>query len=113
MFDNVKNALTFVTLVVKFICATNRKSVVTRSDWEAARGLAIRLDQVIADNSDLRLTPYQKYVLDHGCACLLARVEAATGKFDVAPGTAAKWEAVEKAGAKATRGMRRAMARKG
>ena len=107
MFDNVKNALTFVTLVVKFICATNRKSVVTRSDWEAARSLAIRLDQVIADNSDLRLTPYQKYVLDHGCACILARVEAATGKFDISPATEAKWAAVERAGARSARGTRR------
>jgi len=107
MFDTVKNALTLVVLVVKFVCATNRKTIVTRPDWEAARALVIRVDQVIAANPDLRLTPYQKYVLDHGCACILARVEAATGKFDISPATEAKWAAVERAGARSARGTRR------
>ena len=107
MFDTVKNALTLVVLVVKFVCATNRKTIVMRPDWEAARALVIRVDQVIAANPDLRLTPYQKYVLDTGCKCLLARVEGATGKFDVSPATTAKWDAVERAGARSARGTRR------
>lgn len=109
MFDNVKNALTLVTLVIKFVCATNRKSVVTRSDWEAARALVIRVDQVREANPDLRLTEYQRYVLDHGCACILARVEAATGKFDISPVTAAKWEQAEKASAKVAKATRRCL----
>lgn len=114
MFDNVKNALTLVTLVIKFVCATNRKTIATRPDWEAARALVLRVDDVIAANPTLRLTEYQRYVLDNGCACLLARVEGATGKFDVSPATTAKWERIEVAGAKAARATRRAiMARKG
>ena len=105
---------TFLRFVVKFLCCTARKAQPTSSDWKNARGLVIRLDNLIDQEEKagrkVRITEYQRYVLNTGCKCILARVEGAVGKFDISPATEAKWAAVERAGARSARGTRRRLA---
>ena len=102
---------TFLRFVVKFLCCTARKAQPTSSDWENARKLVLRLDDLVdveeKAGRKVHLTKYQQYVLDVACLIIKTKVEGAVGQFDVSPGTTAKWEAVERAGARSARGTRR------
>lgn len=105
---------TFVRFAVKYLCCTARKAQPTRSDWEASRDLVLRLDDLVdveeKAGRKVHLTKYQQYVLDVACLIIKTKVEGATGRFDISSGTTAKWEAVERAGARSARGTRRRLA---